>query len=131
MLDWFGLSGVIGLESVLLALYMLITRSAGIYATPRQFWNVLLLSAGISYLLSGSLFLFLHLNATIAVAVSAVVPFLVSNLDLGDKTKEPAPTDEGLALGQHEADDEEAEGLDDVGDEVIVSDPGEGEPYWN
>ncbi|HEY7350128.1 MAG TPA: hypothetical protein VH599_17550 [Ktedonobacterales bacterium] len=123
MLDWIGLPNVLVFVTIVLALYMVITRSAGIYSTPRQFWNVLLLSLGISYVLSGSMFLFLHLNATIAVAVSAIVPFLVGNLDLGEKASpEPATTDEGTDGGQPEAAgaeaDEEAEAGDDEGDEV-------------
>jgi hypothetical protein len=107
MLDWNGLLVVLGFVTVLLGVYMLITRSAGIYATPRHFWMVTLLSAGLAYLLSGGLFLFLHLNPTVAVAISAIVPFLVGNLDLGSKAREPAPTDEGLEPEQQPADEEE------------------------
>ncbi len=129
---WIGLLVVLGSVTLILAVYMLITRSAGIYVTPRHFWKSALLSAAIAYLLSGGLYLFLHLNATIAVAVSAIVPFLVGNLDLGEKaTPEPAPTDEGLEEGQQPAGDEETEALDTEYEEVIVSNPGETEPFWN
>src|SRR5579862_3517594 len=118
MPDWIGLLLVIGFVTLVLVVYMLITRSAGIYATPRQFWRALLLSAGISYVLSGGLFLFLHLSATIAVAVSAIVPFLVGNLDLGEKTREPAPSDEGLVGDQPSADGGEDEEADDEEDDA-------------
>lgn len=132
MLDWIGLLVVLGFVTLVLAVYMLITRSAGIYATPRHFWKSALLSTGIAYLLSGSLYLFLHLNTTIAVAVSAIVPFLVGNLDLGEQADpEPAPTDEGLKARQPPTGDDEAEMLDDEYEEVIVSNPGEREPFWN
>ncbi|HEU5367379.1 MAG TPA: hypothetical protein VFU69_02900 [Ktedonobacterales bacterium] len=141
MLDWMGLLVVLGAVTLILAVYMLITRSAGIYATPRHFWKSALLSAGLAYLLSGGLYLLLHLNATVAVAISAIVPFLVGNLDLGEKASpEPAPTDEGLEEDQTPAGDEEAETLDDEEEaktlddeyvEVIVSNPGESEPFWN
>lgn len=80
---------------------MFINQNSETDTSSRQFWLTALLSAGLSYLLSGALFLFLHLNATVAVAVSAVVPFLVGNLDLGgNAVKEPAPSDEGLNLGE-------------------------------
>ena len=145
LLDWIGLLVVLGFVTIILGVYMLITRSAGIYASPRQFWTASLLSAGIAYLLSGGLFLFLHLNGTIAVAISAIVPFLVGNLDLGGKAKEPAPTDAGLEQEQPTADDEEAEAQDEEDKEdtaisanmakdgsanhVVVSAPGESEPF--
>jgi hypothetical protein len=132
MLDWIGLLIVLGSITLILAVYMLITRSAGIYATPRHFWKAALLSTGIAYLLSGSLYVFLHLSITVAVAVSAIVPFLVGNLDLGEKASpEPAPTDvEGPEEGQLPADDEEA-GVLTEDDEVIFTLPGEREPFWN
>ena len=108
MLDWIGLLMVIGFVTILLILYMLITRSAGIYSTSRHFWNVLLISAGLAYLLSGSLFLVLHLNTTVAVAVSAIVPFVVGNLDLGEKAGEEASAEEGSDPDSEEADPEES-----------------------
>jgi len=109
MPDWIGLLMVLGFVSIVLLVYMLITRSAGIYASPRQFWLALALSAAIAYVLSGGLFLFLH-NATVAVAVSAIVPFLIGNLDLGEPSREPAPTDEERAAEEPvSAEDEEAE----------------------
>jgi hypothetical protein len=119
MLDWMGLLVVLGFVTVILVLYMLITRSAGIYATTRKFWNVALLSASIAYLLSGGLYLFLHLNATIAVAISAVVPFVVGNLDLGEAVREPAPGDEGLESEALPENDEEDEALADEEDEAV------------
>jgi hypothetical protein len=117
MLDWIGLLVVIGFVTLVLILYMLITRSAGIYSTSRHFWKVLLISAGFSYLLSGSLFLVLHLNTTIAVAVSAIVPFLVGNLDLGEKAGEKAADEEGGDLDEEEADQEES----DEGDAAMIA----------
>ena len=109
MPDWLGLLIVLGFVTIVLLVYMLITRSAGIYATPRKFWRVLAVSAGVSYVLSGSLLLFLHVNATVCVAVSAIVPFLVGNLDLGEASREPAPTDEELPEEQMPAEDGEDE----------------------
>lgn len=117
MPDWIGLLVLLGFVTIILVVYMLITRSAGIYATPRQFWRVLLLSGGIAYVLSGSLFLFFHLNATVAVAVSTIVPFLVGNFDLGEKSSEPAPSDEGLSVEQLSEDDGEDEGVDEEEEE--------------
>ncbi len=110
MPDWIGLLVVLGLVTLVLVVYMLITRSAGIYSTPRQFWWALLLSAGIAYVLSGSLFLVFHLSGIVAVAVSAIVPFLVGNFDLGDAPREPAPTDAGLVVEQPPAEDGEDNG---------------------
>lgn len=71
---------VLGVVTLLIAVYALVTRSAGIYQTTRQFWTVLLVSAGISYLLSGSLVLFARVPALAAVIISAIVPFLVGNV---------------------------------------------------
>jgi hypothetical protein len=122
MPDWFGLLMVLGFVTVVLTLYMVITRSAGIYATPRKFWLVLALSAGIAYMLSGSLFLFLHLNATIAVAVSAIVPFLVGNFDLGETSREAMPSDIELAEEQEPADDGEEEEVEDEEEGAIGHD---------
>ncbi len=152
MLNWSGLISVLVLVTMVLAIYLLITRSAGVYTSSRQFWLTALLSAGISYLVSGGLFLFLHLSVTVAVAVSAVVPFLVGNLDLGGAAgKEPAPSDEGLNLGEAPAEGEgdEEEARDDEGedkpvsaaqeadaeasgwDEAVVNSPGQTNPLWN
>lgn len=108
MLDWIGLLTVIGFVTILLILYMLITRSAGIYSTSGHFWKVLLISAGLAYLLSGSLFLFLHLNTTIAVAISAIVPFLVGNLDLGEKAGEEPAAEQDSDLDSEEDDQGES-----------------------
>ncbi len=119
MSDWPGVLIVLGFVTIVLLVYMLITRSAGIYGTPRKFWRVLTLSAAISYLLSGSLFLFLHVNATVCVAVSAIVPFLIGNLDLGESSREPAPTDEGLAGEQTPAEDGEEEVSEDEEQPIV------------
>lgn len=118
MLDWIGLLMVIGFVTILLILYMLITRSAGIYSTSRHFWKVLLISAGLAYLLSGGLFLFLHLNTIIAVAISAIVPFVVGNLDLGERAagEEPA-AEQGSDLESEETDPEES----DAGEAAMIS----------
>lgn len=144
MPEWIGLSIVIGAVTVILGVYMLITKSAGIYATPRHFRNSLLASAAISYLLSGGLFLFVHLDMTVAIAVSAIVPFLVGNLDLGGNAhEEPAATGEEVALdAQKTGDEAEDEALDDGADDQVLDDerdrdeaaishPGEIEPFWN
>lgn len=71
---------VLGIDTLLIAVYALVTRSAGIYQTTRQFWTVLLVSAGISYLLSGALVLLARVPALAAVIVSTIVPFLVGNV---------------------------------------------------
>lgn len=117
MLDWIGLLTVIGFVTILLILYMLITRSAGIYSSSRHFWKALLLSAGLSYLLSGGLFLVLHLNTTVAVALSAIVPFLVGNLDLGEKAGEKPAAEQGSDLESEAADLEES----DEGEAAMIS----------
>src|SRR5690348_12825126 len=122
MPDWIGLLVVLGFVTIILGVYMLITRSAGIYASTRQFWITSLVSAGIAYVLSGGLFLIFHLNGTIAVAISAIVPFLVGNLDLGGKAKEPAPTDAGLEQAQPEAEEEVDEAQAAETDTVISAD---------
>lgn len=121
MPDWIGLLVVLGFVTIVLVVYMLITRSAGIYATPRKFWRVLALSAAIAYVLSGSLFFFLH-NATVAVAVSAIVPFLVGNLDLGETSREPAPGDEQLEEGQASEGEDEDEAAEDEEEEAMDGD---------
>ncbi len=136
MLDWNQLPVVLGFVSLLVALYMAITLSAGIYASARQFWRVLLVSAGVSYLLSGSLFLFLHVNSAAAVVASAIVPFLVGNFDFADKEgvaqiaaeddeaaeQEEADGAAGESAGQKMAAGGEAEAKDEEAVEVAYSD---------
>jgi choline-glycine betaine transporter len=70
----------IGIFNLPLAIYALITRSAGIYQTNRQFWTVILVSAGISYLLTGALVLLQTASLVPFIIVSAIVPFLVGNV---------------------------------------------------
>ena len=114
MLVWSGLLIVLGIVTLLIAVYALVTRSAGIYQTTRQFWTVLLVSAGIAYLLSGSLFLFARVPSAAAVIVSAIVPFLVGNVfskgDVygGDGT--PAAGSEEATEEAEDADDEDTAG---------------------
>ena len=70
----------LGIFNLPLAIYALITRSAGIYQTRRQFWTVILVSAGISYLLTGALVLLQTASLVPFIIVSAIVPFLVGNV---------------------------------------------------
>lgn len=110
MLVWGGLLIVLGIATLLIAIYALVTRSAGIYQTRRQFWTVLLVSAGIAYLLSSALFLFAGVSAAAAVIVSAIVPFLVGNVfSKGDIY--------GADSTSHEEPEEAAEETEDAGDE--------------
>lgn len=110
MLVWGGLLIVLGIVTLLIAIYALVTRSAGVYQTTRQFWTVLLVSAGISYLLSSALFLFAGASAAAAVIVSAIVPFLVGNVfSKGDVY--------GGESASHEELEEVAEETEDAGDE--------------
>jgi len=140
MLDWTQLPVVLGFVTLLIALYMAITQSAGVYSSPRQFWRVLLVSASVSYLLSGSLFLFLHVNMTAAVVASAIVPFLVGNLDFASKesiAQAAAEDDESAeqkaaesgpdeSPGQGVAASGEAEAEDEGDVEVVYSDLADG-----
>jgi hypothetical protein len=110
MLVWGGLLVVLGIATLLIAIYALVTRSAGVYQTTRQFWTVLLVSAGISYLLSSALFLFAGVSAAAAVIVSAIVPFLVGNVfSKGDVY--------GGESASHEQPEEVAEETEDADDE--------------
>ena len=102
---------VLGIVALPIAIYALVTRSAGIYQTTRQFWTVLLVSAGVSYLLTGALALLAHIPALSAVIVSSIVPFLVGNIfSKGDiYSDESLPAEEPQeAAEEAEADEETA-----------------------
>lgn len=138
MFDWFHLPIVLGSVTIVMLLYTLITRSAGIYPTARQFWRILLLSTGISYLLSGSLFLFLHVTPVAAVGISAIVPFLMSNLDFGEQEEgaqpmtegQPSEDEEEVGTGEHDALEDEAEsGQDERAYEALYQERRESEQY--
>lgn len=121
MLVWGGLLIVLGVVTLLIAIYALVTRSAGVYQTTRQFWTVLLVSAGIAYLLSGSLFLFARVPVLAAVIVSAIVPFLVGNVfSKGDVYGADSASQEELEEATEEAEDASDE--DTAGAAVILAD---------
>ncbi len=84
MIAWGLLPIVLGLVTLLLAVYGIITRSAGIYQSERQFWRVMLLSTGIAYVLSGVLALWVRTPLVVAVMASAMVPILIGMLERDD-----------------------------------------------
>ena len=115
-----GLLIVLGIVTLLIAVYALVTRSAGIYQTTRQFWTVLLVSAGISYLLSGLLFVFAHVPVVAAVIVSAIVPFLVGNIF----SKGDVYDGEGASNEESDSAAEDVEADEDMEEETAL--PAEG-----
>jgi hypothetical protein len=137
MLDWIDLPNVLAYVTLVILLYMLITYSAGIYATARQFWRMLLLSTGISYLLSGSLFLFFGITPLAAVGTSAIVPFLMGSLDFGEQEaptqaaeSQPKREETKAESSEDEAMEEEAQGGQDEGVyEVLYQNRRDSEQY--
>ena len=107
---------VLGIIALPIAIYALVTRSAGIYQTKRQFWTVLLVSAGISYLLTGALALLAHAPALPIVIVSAIVPFLVGNVF----SKGDVYSGESLPLEEQEDVAEEMEEDEDAAEETAL-----------
>ena len=94
---------LLGLVTLLLALYAMIVRSAGIFPTQRHFWRTTLISAGISYALSGILFWLFHTPIVGVFIVSALVTFIVGNFD-GSEHEKP----DGEPENADEASEEEA-----------------------
>ena len=107
---------VLGIVALPIAIYALVTRSAGIYQTRRQFWTVMLVSAGISYLLTGALALLARAPALPVVIVSAIVPFLVGNVF----SKGDVYSGESLPLEEPEDAAEEIEEDEDVAKETAL-----------
>jgi hypothetical protein len=110
MIAWGLLPVVLGLVTLLLAVYGFITRSAGIYQSERQFWRVMLLSTGIAYVLSGVLALLVGTPLVVAVMASAMVPILIGMLEREDFVR-PA--------------DEDGEDADDEPDDLAAGDADE------
>jgi hypothetical protein len=106
----------LGIFNLPLAIYALITRSAGIYQTKRQFWTVMLVSAGTSYLLTGSLVLLQTASLAPFIIVSAIVPFLVGNVF----SKGDVYSSESLPLEESEGPAEEIEEEEDVDEEMAL-----------
>lgn len=102
---------VLGIVALPIAIYALVTRSAGIYQTKRQFWTVLLVSAGISYLLTGVLAWLANAQVLPVVIVSAIVPFLVGNVfSKGDiYSSESLPPDEPEEAAEEVEEDEDVD----------------------
>ena len=106
----------LGILNLPLAIYALITRSAGIYQTKRQFWTVILVSAGISYLLTGALVLLQTASLVPFIIVSAIVPFLVGNVF----SKGDIYSGESLPAEEPEDVTEEVEEDEDVSEESAL-----------
>jgi hypothetical protein len=104
---------LLGLVTILLVLYTLIARSAGIFPTKRHFWRNTLISAALCYGLSSVLFWFFHTPIVGAFIIAAIVPFIVGNFD-GSEREKPAGEDESVAEEQEAA-------LEKDGNEVVDS----------
>lgn len=78
---------LLGCVTILLALYTLIARSAGIFPTQRHFWRNTLISAALSYGLSSALFWFFHTPIVGAFIIATIVPFIVGNFDGTEREK--------------------------------------------
>ncbi len=94
---------LLGFVTIILVMYTLIARSAGIFPTQRHFWRNTLISAALSYSLSGLLFWFFHTPIVGAFIIATIVPFIVGNFDGSEREKadgemEDAADEPGVAL---------------------------------
>lgn len=105
---------LLGLVTVLLLLYTIIARSAGIFPTRRQKWRNTAISAALCYGLSSALFWFLHTPIVGAFIVAAIVPFIVGNFDGSER--EPLPDE-----AENAADEEQEMALEKNGNEQADS----------
>src|SRR5690242_10670153 len=78
---------LLGFVTILLVMYTLIARSAGIFPTQRHFWRNTLISAVLSYSLSSALFWFFHTPIVGAFILATIVPFIVGNFDGSEQEK--------------------------------------------
>ena len=78
---------LLGFVTILLVMYTLIARSAGIFPTQRHFWRNTLISAVLSYSLSSILFWFFHTPIVGAFIIATIVPFIVGNFDGAEREK--------------------------------------------
>jgi hypothetical protein len=78
---------LLGFVTILLVMYTLIARSAGIFPTQRHFWRNTLISAVLSYGLSSALFWFFHTPIVGAFIIATIVPFIIGNFDGAERGK--------------------------------------------